>query len=343
MAKAKNIVQDLFDPDPRIYWFDFLMNDLAGWAAFIMAVRTPISSALEVVWFLMSVFCLYRAVIFIHELTHLKKGTFRSFHIVWNILCGFPLMVPSMLYMGVHIDHHKQKFYGTKNDKEYSPFGLEKPYHIPLFLLTMGAAPLIFLLRFLILTPISYLVPPLRKSLWEYASSLAVSHTYKRPVPSRSERTIWHLQEFMTFIYVGIGAFLVYKGPIPLKAVALWYAIAASILFVNGLRTLAAHCYRNPADHEMTFTEQFLDSIDIPGNFLTALWAPVGLRYHATHHLFPGMPYHHLGEAHRRLMEELPEKAIYSKVIRKSLWNALADLWNRSAKVSQNGSIRVEP
>ncbi len=28
---------------------------------------------------------------------------------------------------------------------------------------------------------------------------------------------------------------------------------------------------------------------------LPALWAPVGLRYHATHHLFMSMPYHNLG------------------------------------------------
>ena len=34
---------------------------------------------------------------------------------------------------------------------------------------------------------------------------------------------------------------------------------------------------------------------------LSVLWAPVGLRYHALHHLMPSMPYHSLGEAHRRL------------------------------------------
>ncbi len=339
MAKAKSIVQDLFEPNAWIYWTDFLLNNLIGWGAFVLAVQTPIFSFFEPIWFLLSVFCLYRAVIFIHELTHLKKGTFRSFHVVWNILCGFPLMVPSMLYMGVHIDHHKQKFYGTQNDKEYSPFGLQKPYHIVLFLVTMGIAPLVFLVRFLVLTPLSYLMPPLRKPLWEYASSLAVSHTYKRPEPTHIERTIWHLQEFSTFLYVGIGAFLVFKGLVPLKAVVLWYLLAATILFVNGLRTLVAHCYRNPSNHEMTFTEQFLDSIDIPGNLFTALWAPVGLRYHATHHLFPGMPYHHLTEAHRRLIEELPENGVYSKVVRKSLGNALVDLWVYAAKNSKNRSV----
>ena len=42
---------------------------------------------------------------------------------------------------------------------------------------------------------------------------------------------------------------------------------------------------------------------------LPALWAPVGLRYHALHHLLPGLPYHALGEAHRRLSGVLPQES----------------------------------
>ena len=42
--------------------------------------------------------------------------------------------------------------------------------------------------------------------------------------------------------------------------------------------------------------------------FITGLWAPVGLRYHATHHLFMSMPYHHnLSKAQRRLVNGLSD------------------------------------
>jgi fatty acid desaturase len=135
----------------------------------------------------------------------------------------------------------------------------------------------------------------------------------------------------MTFAYAATGLALMAAGILPWKVLLFWYLAAVFILFINGLRTLVAHCYRNPPDREMTFSEQFLDSINVPGNFLTTpLWAPVGLRFHATHHLFPGMPYHNLGKAHRRLMKELPEGNPYPQAVRKSFWHAFTRLWKEA-------------
>lgn len=331
MAEAKRICLDLFEPNPWIYWVDFLACDILGWAAFVLAVRMPGLTLYRLGAFLAAGVCLYRAVIFVHELTHLKKGTFRAFHILWNLLCGFPLMVPSLLYMGVHIDHHKQRLYGTKEDHEYLDFARRNPLRILLFLAAMLLAPAVFLFRFAVLTPLSYVIQPLRKPLWEMASSLAVGPGYKRPIPDEKEKRVWWVQEFMTFAYAATGLALMAARILPWKVLLLWYLVAVFILFINGLRTLVAHCYRNPPDREMTFSEQFLDSINVPGNFLTTpLWAPVGLRFHATHHLFPGMPYHNLGKAHRRLMKELPGDNPYPKAVRKSFWHAFTRLWREA-------------
>ena len=332
MAAAKGLVQDLFTPNPFIYWLDFLFFAALGWFSFGLCVRSADFSTVQVAAFFTAGFALYRAVIFVHELTHLKKGTFRVFHLVWNLLCGFPLMVPSMLYMGVHIDHHKQKLYGTRNDHEYFDFALEKPYRIPLFLAGMLVAPALFLIRFCLLTPLSYILQPLRKPLWEMASSLAVGGGYKRPAPTGEEKHLLWAQEFMAFLYSAMGLALMAKGLLPWKVLGVWYLAAIFILLTNGLRTLVAHCYKNPPGHEMSFSEQMLDSINIPGNrVFTPLWAPVGLRFHATHHLFPAMPYHHLGKAHRRLLKGLPEGNLYAQTIRKGFWNALVRLWRESA------------
>ena len=340
MAQAKGIVRDLFKPNPFLFWADFLFYDLLGWAAFILMVKAPSFSPLQLAAYILAGFCLYRAVLFVHELSHLKKGTFRGFRLVWNLVCGFPLLIPSFIYVGVHTEHHKKQIYGTKNDPEYFPFALSKPYRILMFPANMLIAPTFFILRFLLLAPLSYIFPPLREPLWTMGSSLAVGGHYRRALPGPKEKRSAFLQELSTFLFAaGIFALMI-KGILPWKVLGVWYFIAVFILVSNSIRSLAAHCDRNPPDHVMTFEEQILDSTDIPGNFfLTALWAPVGLRYHATHHLFPAIPYHALGAAHRRLIQELPKNSPLHQALRKSLWSALKQLWRESSQNTKNKTL----
>jgi Fatty acid desaturase len=92
-------------------------------------------------------------------------------------------------------------------------------------------------------------------------------------------------------------------------------AIAMGVLsltaLLNQLRTLVAHLWENEGE-AMTVTAQFLDSVNVPPPGIAAeIWAPVGLRYHALHHLMPSMPYHDLPEAHRRLARELGTGSTY--------------------------------
>src|SRR5262245_42869800 len=121
LAQARHIVKDLFQPKPAVYWADFLLSALGGMVCFRLVRRelAPFSIAQAVVF---AICCLlfYRAVLFTHELVHIRSGTFRAFRIAWNLLCGIPFLMPSFAYY-THVDHHMRKHFGTARDGEYLP------------------------------------------------------------------------------------------------------------------------------------------------------------------------------------------------------------------------------
>ena len=83
----------------------------------------------------------------------------------------------------------------------------------------------------------------------------------------------------------------------------------------------------------MPFVDQLLDSVNYPNSGLSGLiWAPVGMRYHALHHLFPTLPYHNLDEAHRRLIVALPADSPYRQTSSPSLPASLWQLWQIARK-----------
>jgi fatty acid desaturase len=67
------------------------------------------------------------------------------------------------------------------------------------------------------------------------------------------------------------------------------------------------------------------------------LAAPVGLRYHALHHLFPTLPYHALGEAHRRIVAHVAPSSSYHRANEPTMAVALWKLWrNAGSKVTKS-------
>ncbi len=336
VAEAQPLVRDLFTPRPWIYWLDFLTSITAAWVFFFLTLQQQAQPALMVLCWLVSSCAFLRSILFIHELAHRKKGTFRFFRLVWNLLCGLPLMIPSYTYSRVHNDHHVQRIYGRHDDGEYLPFGARAPRHIIFYLLTVLILPFGFPLRYIVLTPLSLLHPALRRLLWERFSSLTIDFNYRRSAPGPHDDPSWPLQEFGAMLFGWTWIYLIIRGVLGPEVVLLWYAIMVVGFTLNTLRTLGAHAYRNPGDVPMDLSEQFLDSVDIPGNpILTPLWAPVGLRYHATHHLFPRMPYHSLGAAYRRLRDGLPDNTAFLMSTRRGLWDALKRLW-QDARASQS-------
>ena len=295
------LVADLAHARPDIYWTDLLASCAVAYGGFLMA-NSVLDFWLEGLLLAVSAAAAYRASLFTHELVHLPRARIRGFYSAWNLLCGVPMLVPSFLYE-IHSIHHDRRSYGTAADGEYRPFA-----STPLgeAVASVAATPLAvpaLVARFLVLAPLGWLMPAVRRRVLSRASALVIDFRAVRPLPSKLP-VHWLVQEAGCFGYCLCMLVLVVRGDLSVEVLWRGYIVITLAIFANSLRVLCAHRYRSQGV-PMSLADQVLDSNNFPRG-LAGLWAPLGLRFHAIHHLFPGLPYHALGEAHRRLMRAVP-------------------------------------
>ncbi len=312
LRAVAEMTRDLGTPKPHIYWSDFLASAALGYAGLAGAILAP-ALWLQILAGVVSVLALYRAGGFIHEVTHIKHSALPGFRFGFNAVIGVPLLVPSYMYEGIHNLHHARTRYGTDQDPEYLPLALMKPWTLPLFILVSLLAPFALLFRNAVLAPLSLIIPPLRKIVVERYSGLVINPAFRRRPAEGEARRNWLWQETAASVWAIALLTGVFSGFIPLNAFLIFLVIVSAVAVLNQVRTLVAHLWENDGA-PLSVTAQFLDSVNVPPPaLLPAIWAPVGLRYHALHHLLPSVPYHALGEAHRRLTAQLTPDSAYHK------------------------------
>ena len=336
LSDARSIVRDLFKPNPLVYWSDFILTFGLGVFCF-QSVRggsllTPHQGITgewsQLGFFICSIFLFYRAAMFIHEIIHLRNESLRGFSFVWNLLCGIPFLMPSFVYY-THMDHHRRSHYGTEHDGEYLPLTHRSPWYVLFYLSWSFVIPVLAILRFAVLTPVSWMSPRFRKWLHKHASSMVMDPMYIRPLPSKRAMRIIRIQEVACFVWcLGVAVVPpVFMGRWPVPFLIHAYLTGSAIILINSIRTLGSHRWTNK-EGEMTFLQQLVDSANFPNwPIVSELWGPIGTRYHALHHLFPSMPYHSLPAANRRLLKKLPSDSPYRETIEPSLASALLRLF----------------
>jgi fatty acid desaturase len=335
-AEARRLVRDLFVHSARLYWTDLVLTLLIAYGGVALYLTSPAFSLAFCAGFTVAAFALFRCGVFIHEIVHMPRGRLKVFRVAWNILFGIPTLMPSFMYKN-HADHHNPRLFGTATDGEYLPLGAGPVRRIVFYVLQIPLLPALAIVRFLILAPLTYVHPRLRRWVWERASAFVINPAYRRALTDDEPRRAWRALEAAIFVELAVFAGLLFSGKVAWSVFGELYVLGIAAAGLNWIRTVAAHGYLNTGA-AMSFRAQVEDSHTVTSRSpMTVLLFPVGLRYHSLHHMFPALPYHALGTAHRRLMAQLPADSPYRATMRRGLLEAAADLW-RSAGAANRPS-----
>ena len=250
-----------FRPDPRIYWPDMLASAAIGWIAFAFAVGAgPRARAALLI---VSAFALYRAVLFIHELTHLAPREVaavpRRLERPRRRAAAHPLV---SLRRGPHrppsaalLRHAARPGIRPVRPPPADPDRDLRD--------RLAAVPLLLAVRFALVAPISWIVPPLRRLT--VGAMLGAGHQPRITSGARpSARPAWSQEAAACAARLGVFG-LWWVGVVPRAALGCWLFVGGAASAVNAVRTLAAHRYDHETDGggEMTMVDQLLDSCTI--------------------------------------------------------------------------------
>lgn len=318
-------------PNSFIFWANLGVTSLVFWGSCLLIFLID-HIAFAAFLFPFAVFSLYRGMLLIHEITHMRKKPIPFYKNCWNLVFGIPLLMPSYFFE-THIGHHTKENFGTDSDPEYDYFVRSGKHVVILYLLSGLTLPPILFLRFSILPPIAAILPSFRHFLDKRGSSATIHNRYNRKIPSNKSKILeWRVQETFCFIYCWAIIAAISFGYIPIKLLVIILASAVLALSLNNIRTVTSHRFElNKGPHSLM--AQVLDSSTFEAknglhSLWIELWAPLGLRYHALHHLFPNIPFHNLNKIHKEFRKNNSLFPDYEKTLEYGYWKTFKNLFS---------------
>lgn len=312
-------------PNALICYGDLVLSAAAGNLFLYLAIMAPAWSVLQLGWMILSALLIFRASIFLHEAYHVGDQL-KHFELVYNLVHGFLHKLPSYCY-SPHRYHHLPTSYGTRKDPEYEPLGSYPAFRTLVVMpwLLMLIMPIFSFVRWVVFPPLlPFIGAKARNFIYVYASTLVLNNGYQRDEPTAAERRQWYWQDFGCFVYSAVCAWMIVAGWLPWHAILIWAGVHYFAWVLNYYRVIISHRYLT--DFEVsTHKQQVIDSGTLTFSWWNFWLYPVGLRYHALHHLLPQMPYHSMGKAHRWLMQNLPPDHPYRVTVSDTYFGALRE------------------
>ncbi len=190
VRKTHDLIADLFEPNARVFWLDLAITTIVSYVSALVYLRSAPWSARQAIAFAIAGLAFFRLGTFIHEIAHLRKGAVKGFRTTWNVVCGVPFLMPYFLYSN-HVDHHQWKHYGTRDDGEYLPFATGPARQLFYYALEAVLLPLLAAFRFLVLVPLSFVLPRFRRWVLERFSSYGCNFGYLRRLRAADPRSEW--------------------------------------------------------------------------------------------------------------------------------------------------------
>lgn len=282
-----------FEPDPVVYYRDFLLAMAVFVAAFVWGVQTE-GLLIVVPWFVAMAF-LYRAAIFAHEICHRPNHRrMKAFYWVWNLTVGAITMVPTARFFGPHQAHHTTGIFRTKEDPQYL---LVRSNRRLAFFVLVGLP---------FLTPVYTVLQTVIASIGGMALEEALNRFSMRhfnfsistPLPDDKKRQVEWLSRYYLLLLVLFAVF------VP-EGIGFYYAVLVGGWLLTVLRIPLEHELEQYAEASVR-VDQMRDSFSVETP-LALLIQPIGFRYHTAHHMYPGVPYHHLPAVHAHLKATVPD------------------------------------